>query len=106
MTYIFYFLQLLQEFYIAAAEPTILTGIQFKEAKAEMETHPVTVETKISSKCLVKLKILQTFFVSYLLTPFVLFPPSNNFSFHLFRLIEIMDLFFLQSYFFVTLLHY
>ena len=53
MTHIFYFLQVLQEFYIAAAELTIPTGIPFKEAKAEMETHPVTVETKISSKCLV-----------------------------------------------------
>ena len=64
MTYIFYFLQVLKELYIAAAEPTILTGIQFKEAKAEMEIHPVTVETKISSKCLVKFKIFETFFVS------------------------------------------
>ena len=36
--------------FIGAAELAIATGIRTKEAKAEMETHPVTVEAKIS-KC-------------------------------------------------------
>ena len=36
--------------FVAAAELVILVGISTKEAKAEMETHPVTAEAKIG-KC-------------------------------------------------------
>ena len=36
------------QIFIATAELAIPTGILTKEAKAELETHPVTVETKIS----------------------------------------------------------
>ena len=34
--------------FIVAAELAIPTGIPTKDAKAEIETHPVTVEAKIS----------------------------------------------------------
>ena len=43
--------------FIVAAELAIPTGISTKEAKAEMETHPVTVEAKIS-KCSVWFEVL------------------------------------------------
>ena len=38
------------QIYIPTAEPVILTGIQTHEANAEIETRPVTVETRIN-KC-------------------------------------------------------
>ena len=37
------------QIFIAAAELPILTGIPIKEPKAEIETHPVTEEAKISN---------------------------------------------------------
>ena len=40
------------------------TGIPTKERKAEMETHPVTVETKIS-KCQYHSKLHKLFYASY-----------------------------------------
>ena len=47
------------------AELAIPTGIPTKEAKAEIETHPVSEEAKIS-KCWVQFKMLQ-FFLCFLL---------------------------------------
>ena len=41
---------LIAKIFIPTAELAIPTGIPTKEAKSEMETHPVTVEAKIS-KC-------------------------------------------------------
>ena len=38
------------EIYIVIAELAVPTGIPTKEARAEIETHPVTVEARIS-KC-------------------------------------------------------
>ena len=38
------------QIYIPTEEPVILTGIQTHEANAEIETQPVTVETRIN-KC-------------------------------------------------------
>ena len=57
--------------YFVAAELAIPTGIPTIEGKAEIETHPVTVEAK-SIQCLVHFKILQTFFCFYLLIHFAL----------------------------------
>ena len=42
------------------AEIIMLTGTPCKEAKAEVETYPVTAEDKIS-KCSIQFKVLQTF---------------------------------------------
>ena len=42
------------------AEIVIAIGIPAKEANAEMETHPLTVETKMV-KCSIKFKTPQTF---------------------------------------------
>ena len=52
LTYNFEFLQLLLKFFNPITELVIPTGIPTKEAKAEIEKHPVTVETNIS-KCLI-----------------------------------------------------
>ena len=46
--------------FIPTAELPIPIGITTKEAKAEMETHPIRTEAKIS-KCLMQFKILETF---------------------------------------------
>ena len=48
------------EVFIVSAELTTPAGIPTKEAKAEIETYPVTVQAKIS-KCSVQSKILQIF---------------------------------------------
>ena len=46
----FLFAAVITDIFIVVAELTIPTGILTKEAKAEIETHPVIVEAKIS-KC-------------------------------------------------------
>ena len=46
--------------FIVFAELEIPTGIPTKEARAEIETHPVAVEARIT-KCPAYFKILQTF---------------------------------------------
>ena len=48
------------EMFFVNAELVVPTGITNKEARAEIETHLVTVESKIS-KCSVYFRILQTF---------------------------------------------
>ena len=45
-------------------ELAIRIEIPTKEAKAEIETHPAIVETKIS-ECSILFKILKTFYASY-----------------------------------------
>ena len=54
------------------------TGIPFKEAKAETQTHSVTAEAKIS-KCSIEFKALQTFLASYSSVNFGLFLELINF---------------------------
>ena len=58
----------------------ILKGIPTKEAKAEIETHPVILEIAIS-KCS---KLYKLYYASYSLTDFNLFLQLNDFLFHLF----------------------
>ena len=48
------------EVFIVITELTTPAGIPTKEAKAEIETYPVTVQAKIS-KCSIQSKILQIF---------------------------------------------
>ena len=48
------------EIVIVITEIAIPTGIPTKEARAEIEAHPVTVEERIS-KCSIQFKMLQTF---------------------------------------------
>ena len=48
------------EIFIVIAEIAIPTGIPTKEARAEIEAYPVTVEGRIS-KCSIQFKMLQTF---------------------------------------------
>ena len=60
--------------FIVVAKLAIPIGIPIKEARAETETHPLTVAARIS-KCSVYFKILQSFLCFYLLIRFVLFLP-------------------------------
>ena len=49
MTYTFQFPQLLlAQIFNAIAEPVVPIGIWSKKSKADIETHPVIVETKIN----------------------------------------------------------
>ena len=63
-------------------ELVIAIQIPTKEAKAEIETHPVIVEIKISVQCISNLYKL--FYASYSLINFDLFLRLNNFLCHLF----------------------
>ena len=60
-------------------ELVIPIGIPTKEAKAEMETCPVTVEFEISDP-----KLYELFYASNSLTHFDLHFQLNNFIFHLY----------------------
>ena len=65
------------------AELVIPIGIQFKEAKAEIEMHPVTVEIKkVSAQY--NLKLYKLFYACHSLINFDLFLQLNNFLFHLY----------------------
>ena len=57
------------QIFIAAAELAISTGIPTNEAKAEIETHPLTAEAKIT-KFSVQFKILQIFSCFLLISSF------------------------------------
>ena len=59
-------------------------GIPTKEAKAEMKTHPVTVETKISIQH--NFELYKPFCAFCSSTHFALFLQGNNFSFCLYFL--------------------
>ena len=64
------------------AELTMPVGIPTKEAKAEIETHPVTAKMKISAQC--NSKPYKTFLYFLLINSFWLFLQRNNFLFHLY----------------------
>ena len=74
------------EIFIVISELAIPNGILTKEARAESETHPVTVAARIS-KCSVKFKILQTSLCVLLINSFYFISSINNFLFYLFLLI-------------------
>ena len=59
------------QIFIIAAELAIPTGIPIKEAKAEIETHPKTIEAKISNGQY-NLKSYKPFCACYFLTHFAL----------------------------------
>ena len=69
MTYIFLIPAVIARIFDPTSEIAMSIGITTKEAKAETETHPVTVEAKIS-KCSIKFKAVQTFCASYSLNHF------------------------------------
>ena len=79
------------------AEIVIPIGIPTKEAKAEIEAHPVTAEIKISKYSILQKTPIQSFYASSSLIHFDLFLQLNNFLLHLYFLLEILDLFFLQT---------
>ena len=59
------------------AELVIPIGILIKEAKVEIELHPVVLEAKITKLC-------KPFCAFYSSTKFALFLQENNFLFHLY----------------------
>ena len=63
------------------AELVIPIGISSKEAKAELETHPVIVGIPISKWSIYTSKLYKRFYASYSLIHFDLFPSANNFLF-------------------------
>ena len=78
----------------------IFIGILTTEAKAEIERHPVIVESKIN-KCPYNLKSCKRFCLQFLLLKlFFLFLVINNFLVYLFS--NIIELFFLLSYYFLS----
>ena len=70
----FYFLipAVITQIFNPTAGLVIPTGIRAKEAKSEMETHPIAVGIKIS-KCSIKFETLQNFYTSYSSIQFRLF---------------------------------
>ena len=64
------------------AELVIPIEIPTKEAKAEMEMHPLAVEINISAQY--NSKLYKLFYTSYSLIHFGLFLQLNNFLFHLY----------------------
>ena len=50
----------ISEIFVVISELAITSRIPAKEARAEIESHPVTVQARIS-KCSVQFKILKTF---------------------------------------------
>ena len=81
------------------AEFSMPTGIPTKEATAEIKTHPVTAEAK-TSKSSMKFKFVQTFLCFLSSFYFGLFLQCNKLYFHLYFSIQILDLCFVQLYFF------
>ena len=61
---------------IATAELMMLIGITTKKAKAGIEAHPLTVETKIS-KCQYNLKSYKPSCASYLINSFSFISPMK-----------------------------
>ena len=86
------------DIFIVIKELAITTGIWTKEERAEIETHPVTVEARIS-KCSAYFKILQTFLYLSFSNLFCFILQLNDFLFYLFLSVWILDLCFLQWYF-------
>ena len=79
-------------------ELVIPIEIPTKEAKAEMETHAVTVEVTISYKC---------FYASYSLIHFNFLLQLNNFLFHLFfQPKSLIEGFFRHEYIYFLILFY
>ena len=64
MTYNFLTTVIITEIFDPTTELVITAIIPTKEAKAEIETHPVTVESRIR-KCAIKLKSYKSFCASY-----------------------------------------
>ena len=83
MTDTFLIPAVITQFFNPIAELATPTGIPTKEAKAEMETHLVTVEINILS-VQYNAKFSKLFSASYSLIHFDLFLQLNNFSFHLY----------------------
>ena len=80
------------------AELVIPIGIPAKEAKSEMETYPVIVEiTKVSSQYNSK------FYASYSLIYFDLFLELDNFLFHIFFLVWVLDFCFVQAWLYISI---
>ena len=73
-------------------------GIQIKEAKAEIEKHPLIVDAKIRT-CSVYFRVVQTFLSFLFIKSFDLFLQWNNFLFRLYFSIWILVLYFLQPFF-------
>ena len=76
-------------------ELVIPIGIPTKEAKAKIETHPVTIETKISYCS----KLYKHFYTSYSLIHFDLFLHLSNFLFDQYFPVELLTyVFFRHDY--------
>ena len=72
------------QIFIPSVELVIPIGIPTNEAKAEMDTHPVTVAIIISKSDQHNSKLYKVFDAVYSFIYFDLFLQSNNLLFHLF----------------------
>ena len=75
---------IITQIFIPIVELVIPIGIPTNEAKAEMETHPVTVAIIIINCDQHNSKLYKVFYTFYPLIYFDLFLQSNNLLFHLF----------------------